>query len=477
MSYEEDLGAIGAQVDGRIDSLIDQVTVETLRADQAETEKAQAEQELAAAEAEIARLEDELADCQGGEDPDPEEPEEPEPTGLTLTVEPGDGQARLTWTVTGPTDTITGYQVGRDGTDTGGYGPWSTIDPPTSRERTFLALRNDTMYTLSVAALAGDETLASVSVQVTPQGATNPDPDPDPPTPGTWLSGAGTQEVGQGVNCAKYLGDFRGRPVEIGCTWPNTPHMYGIQPYVANSWANFPGAMVLCVQPETDAMADYTRVARGDFDAWWAEGARTARTLRAGLGQTFVAPFYEYNGDWMKWSVIRTAAGMAAFQAAFERVSRIWRENFPGVRVVLPASMNRDTPAAMRPNPASFDLWGGTTYNAWQPWSTNGAGAIAQMEVYRKAAEALGKPIGITEWSNSGNRNAQGGGGEAPQYMRDMHTYFRRHAGNGPGQVAFDTLFNIGGYALDHLIVRTNGQGSTTQPLTAAAYAQAWRQG
>ena len=109
MSYEEDLGAIGAQVDGRIDSLIDQVTVETLRADQAETEKAQAEQDLAAAEAEIARLEDELADCQGGEDPDPEEPEEPEPTGLTLTVEPGDGQARLTWTVTGATDTITGY--------------------------------------------------------------------------------------------------------------------------------------------------------------------------------------------------------------------------------------------------------------------------------------------------------------------------------------------------------------------------------
>ena len=47
MSYEEDLGAIGAQVDGRIDSLIDQVTVETLRADQAETEKAQAEQDLA----------------------------------------------------------------------------------------------------------------------------------------------------------------------------------------------------------------------------------------------------------------------------------------------------------------------------------------------------------------------------------------------------------------------------------------------
>lgn len=51
------------------------------------------------------------------------------------------------------------------------------------------------------------------------------------------------------------------------------------------------------------------------------------------------------------------------------------------------------------------------------------------------------------------------------------------YAGAGPGQVEVETLFNIGGYPLDHLLVRTNGQGSTTQPLTAAAYAQAWRQG
>ena len=468
MSYQDDLAAIGAAADLEVTELRDQAAAEVLRADLAEAEVTRQGLEIDALTTEVHDLRTQLAECQGTE------PEEPDPRLLDLQVTAGDGTALIRWEVTG-VDGIVGFRVGRDGTDSTGSGPWQTVDPPIATERRFNYLVNGREYVLHVAVLTADGVAIEGSLKVTPQGATNPDP--DPPTPGTWLSGAGTQEVGQGPNCAKYLSDFRGRPVEIGCTWPNTPHMYGIQPYVANSWANFPGAMVLCVQPETDAMADYTRVARGDFDAWWAEGARTARGLRQGFGQTYVAPFYEYNGNWMRWSVQRTAAGMAAFQAAFERVSRIWRDNFPGVRVVLPASMNRDTPAAMRPNPASFDLWGGTTYNAWQPWSPNGAGAIAQMETYRKAAEALGKPIGITEWSNSGNRNAEGGGGEAPQYMWDMHAYFKRHAGTGAGQVEFETLFNIGGYALDHLIVRTNGQGSTTQPQTAAAYAQAWRHG
>ena len=473
MGYQDRLNDIGLEADNAIHRLhtVIQEADATINAQIQEIEGLRAGRlEL---EEEIERLEQALRDCQNGEDPDPDPPL----PRLNLETTPGNGFARLRWSVENLEPTK--FRVGRDGTDTGGYGPWSTDEPANVSERIFLALRNGVEYNLFVEAYVGDEIRLNGSVKVTPVGETNPDPDPDPPVTGTWLSGAGTQEVGQGPNCAKYLSDYRGRPVEIGCTWPNTPHMYGIQPYVANSWADFPGAMVLCVQPETDAGANLQRVANGEFDAWWRQGAQNAYALRnkPGFGQTYFAPFYEYNGDWMKWSVVRTAAGMQAFRQAFERVSNIWRQNFPGIRVVLAASMNRDTPVAMRPNPASFDLWGGTTYNAWQPWSANGAGAIAQMDTYRVLANDLGKPIGITEWSNSGNRNTQGGGGEAPQYMRDMHAYFKRHAGAGPGQVEFETLFNIGGYALDHLIVNTNGTGSSTQPQTAAAYRDAWRQG
>ena len=479
MSYEEDLGAIGAQVDGRIDSLIDQVTVETLRADQAETEKAQAEQDLAAAEAEIARLEDELADCQGGEDPDPEEPEEPEPTGLTLTVEPGDGQARLTWTVTGATDTITGYQVGRDGTDTGGYGPWSTIDPPTTRERTFLALRNGAVYTLSVAALGGDETLASVSVQVTPQGATNPDPDPDP-TPGTWLSGAAVHEQGN-TNPGAAFAAWRGRPIEVGQTWPNTPDVWGINPAVANSWANWAGPMCLSYQPDSDwkgltGWRSLAHIASGGMDAWWTAAAKNVRTLRQGKGQTYIAPLYEFNGDWMKWSVTRTTQGYADFRNAFQRISAIFRQEVPGVRIILPASMNRDMGPnnAMVPDPASFDCLAGTVYNAW-PWEANGATFIQRLDTYRAHALRYGKSMFITEWANSANPGTAGGGGEAPEAMRRIYAWFKAHAGTGPGQLEGETIFEIDGYVLRHkMFDQASNRVTGDMPLTAAEYRRQW---
>lgn len=72
------------------------------------------------------------------------------PTGsadTTLSVQGGDAQATVTWT---PVTGATGYLVGRDGTDNGGTGPWSTIDPPSATSRSFLSLLNGTLYTIYV---------------------------------------------------------------------------------------------------------------------------------------------------------------------------------------------------------------------------------------------------------------------------------------------------------------------------------------
>jgi hypothetical protein len=66
-------------------------------------------------------------------------------TSTTVSVVNGDGQATLNWTaVTG----ATGYLVGRDGTDSGGFGAYSTTDPASATSRTFLSLVNGTTYTL-----------------------------------------------------------------------------------------------------------------------------------------------------------------------------------------------------------------------------------------------------------------------------------------------------------------------------------------
>ena len=414
------------------------------------------------ADAETTRLQGEVARLQAIIDS--QTPEEPEPIPVTvLQVVAGDGQATLTWTAV---PGATGYLVGRDGTDTGGSGPWETVDAPAVSSRTFLHLRNGVNYTLHVE----PQGVASPrkTITVTPKAATTPPV--TPPTGRGWLSGAGTVEVGN-INPGKYLGDYRGSALEIGQTWQNTPDVWGIDPGVANSWANWAGAMCISCSPAT--WKGWAAIAGGADDAFWTAYAKTVHQRRAGKGQTYMAPFYEFNGTWMPWSVTRTAQGMADFRNAWARVAGIIRANAPTVRIVMAPAQGRDLPDAMVPATTTFDLLGGTNYNAW-PWSPNGDAAMQRLETYRLHAERLGKPVGITEWANSGNPSEQGGGGEAPGFIRAVHAWLTKNRGTGAGQVEFETFFNIPGYALDHLIVQTNGQPSTTQPLTAAAYRELW---
>ena len=298
----------------------------------------------------------------------------------------------------------------------------------------------------------------------------------------SWLSGVATRENGRGANPAKYFGDWRGARVEIGQTWPDTPDVWGINPAVRNSWAGFRGPMSLSFTPGRDwrgrrGWRSYAAIARGDMDAWWRAAAKNTRKLRAGKGTTFVSPFYEYNGDWMKWSVKRTKRGYADFRKAWARVAKIWRKEFPQVKLVLPATCARNVPAAMMPAKNTYDLVGCTVYNAW-PWSATGKSALRQIETGRKRAKAVGKPFAITEWANSANRRAAGGGGEAPGFMSAMHSWMRKHAGTGAGQLVFETFFNIDGYDLDHIMLRfkgSRGRVSGAQDRTAARYRALWR--
>lgn len=296
---------------------------------------------------------------------------------------------------------------------------------------------------------------------------------------GDWLSGVATMEDGNGADPAKYFSDWRGTPVEIGQTWPNTPDVWGVNPSVANSWAGFQGPMSLSYTPGSDwnglqGWRSWSATARGDMDAWWRAAAQQTKTFRQGKGTTYVSPFYEYNGDWMSYSVPRTTQGMADFRAGWERVSNIWRQEFPGVKMVLPAACSRDVPAAMMPSSGSYDHVGCTIYNAW-PWKADGSEAVRLLEIGRQRAQANGKSLVITEWANSGNGSAQGGGGDAPGFIAAMHSYFQQNGGTGAGRLEFETFFNIDGYELDHILLRKNGSQlvvNSSQPQTAAKYQQ-----
>lgn len=426
---------------------------------------------------------------------------------LSVQVEQFENRATITWV--SPADPPRGWTVGRDGRDSGGYGAWSTTVSPGLRSWTFNHLVRGDRYTLTVRSSVGTGSVSIVAGTPQPPTAPTPSATPTPspttptaqptspsasprptspappvlttPTGASWLSGVATRESGNGSDPAKYFGDWRGSKVEIGQTWPHTPDVWGINPSVQNSWAGFDGPMSLSFSPGPDwkgmqGWRSYAAIARGDMDAWWRAAAQNTRRLRVGKGTTYVSPFYEYNGDWMSWRVSRTGQGYAEFRNAWTRVAAIWRQEFPAVELVLPAACSRDVPDAMMPAPDTYDLVGCTIYNAW-PWREDGAPTMRRLEAARQFASAVGKPIAITEWANSANPWTGGGGGEAPGFISAMHEWMRKNAGSGPGQLVFETFFNIDGYALDHILVRYNGAGgavSGTQSRTAARYRELW---
>ena len=294
--------------------------------------------------------------------------------------------------------------------------------------------------------------------------APSPSPSQDPEN-GDWLSGAAGADAASGR-----FGTWRGTPVEIATFWVNDPALYPIGPAIngcgdCGMWRTYPGPVSISATAKT--WQGWAAEANGANDAYWTAVARNARALREGKGQVYLNPYYEFNGDWMPYSVARTATGMADFRRAFERTSAIFRREFPGVKVVINPAAGRTVPDAMWPASGSFDVVGIDTYNEWPHCAVASCQGtqIGRIEVLRLQAAARGKPIAFPEWGNAAVAGQPGGGGESPAFIDAFHAYLVKHAGTGAGQVVYETHFNIGGYAQ-----RFEFTPSTVQPKTAAQY-------
>lgn len=89
------------------------------------------------------------------------------PTGITAARSADGTRATVSWSApANPNGTITGYRVGRDGTDTTGGGEYATTRPPDARSFTFTLLRPDADYTLWVRAINGTGTGPAAPVRV-----------------------------------------------------------------------------------------------------------------------------------------------------------------------------------------------------------------------------------------------------------------------------------------------------------------------
>lgn len=91
---------------------------------------------------------------------------------------------------------VTGYRVARDGTDTDGKGPWSTVIASTARSFTMTLLTNGVTYSFSVAAISSAGQGAAATVKLTPTASTPTAPVSDKPgAPVLTASSAGDQKM------------------------------------------------------------------------------------------------------------------------------------------------------------------------------------------------------------------------------------------------------------------------------------------
>ncbi|GAA3924639.1 family 16 glycosylhydrolase [Actinoplanes auranticolor] len=95
---------------------------------------------------------------------------------VTLSAAPGNGTVSITWRT--DRKDITGWNVGRDGTDSRDNGPWSTERPADTRTHQFNLLKNESYYSFTVIPRTATGTLSPVTISARPS-ATAPAGDGD----------------------------------------------------------------------------------------------------------------------------------------------------------------------------------------------------------------------------------------------------------------------------------------------------------
>ncbi|MGQ7296967.1 hypothetical protein [Quadrisphaera sp. KR29] len=287
----------------------------------------------------------------------------------------------------------------------------------------------------------------------------------------TWLSGASGDGAADGA-----LGEWRGDPVDIVGTWAdvgdNQTQLYSIAP--GGEVADFDGAIDIApgglLEGDTWAAA-----ADGAYDDRWRESLTRMAELRQGRGTTYVRPFHEFNlGGW-DWSV--SPGDAEDFKTAWARYRAIQQEVFPEAQLVYGVNVTSSgTDLDWRttwPGSDQADVLGVDTYNGW-PTITSAADFEAHLDArgddgipiglnaYREQAKEWGVPLAVPEWSGRAEM------GDEPAYVEGMVDWFAANAGDEPGQLAYEILFNA---------PQDNGNfqlfaDNTRMPASARAYVQ-----
>lgn len=356
------------------------------------------------------------------------------PTGVTATA--GNGTVTLTFSA-GTGGAPTSYDVGRNGTDTTGYGAYdgSASASPVVFDKLF----NGTAYTVYVAARNADGVSTRVSVNATPFA-------PSGGSGITWYSGAYTDLDAPTLTG---MGTWRGRAMDVASVFPSRGSSAQLQSnwyiqtaVVPSSTPIISVAVPMCYDGgsiSTDISADIQVMAN--------QFAADGRIFMIRLG-------WEFNLASWAWGV--TDANAALWKTRFNAYAAIFRNTLAAGKVFIIFNPNlgvfqsgySGTMDAFASG-LNFDAAGPDAYD-WYPPFTSTANINTQhtmtygLDYWSNFCTSRGIQLCVPEWGCVSGSSATGNeGGDNPAYISEIMTVWlggRPNIGTKPG-VLFDTYF------------------------------------
>lgn len=381
-----------------------------------------------------------------------------------------DNQVKLSWTE--PLEpSFTGFVVARDGNDIGqndGRG-WSTVDDVTARSRVFDKLMADTEYTFSVRPVYTTEpsgAVKSLTAKTKAGSSSEGGGGGTVPTPtGKMFLGSAGNVVASGQ-----MDKWLGKPIPIGGTWNDA--RWGFQNAgtiapkgVWNAWVRAGKPLDIAVGGVwvKEGMS-WSQAGAGAYNSMWRDAllAHKAAYAGASMKYAYIRFCHEFNLDGNPYFVRQS--DVSAFKRAWGHFRSVAKEAVPEAKLVwcpnygTSASLGLNNILDFVPESNDYDVMAIDAYNSWPFRMGSDADLQAFLmrkdgnhivgpELWRREAEKRGKPFAIGEYSSSAKTGDQGGGGDAPEFMRKYLQWMVDHATNPDnpqaGGIIYSVLFNL----------------------------------